>query len=171
MLSSGSEGRHAMQKLAFSAIIAVALALTGCPDLHLEGPEDPSPLPIPERATVTIEYEQPPGCISPTVNCEDLVVFLGSWMPPGGQIFLTPDGQRRFWTARIDGVPVNYPPRGDPYEVRVYDPHLQESSTFRYTGRRLRVGSETLTQIRRPGSHDEAALVYVDSTGLGHNPF
>ncbi len=160
-----------MQKPALTALIVAAFALTGCPDLHLEGPEDPSPVDLPDRVTVTIEYEQPAGCISTTVNCQDLVIFLGSWMPPGGQIFLSPDADRRFWTARIPGVPVNYPPRGNPYQVRVYDPHLQESTTVRYTGRRLRVGSETLTQIRFPGSHDESALVYVDSTGLGHNPF
>lgn len=160
-----------MKKPFLPAVIVATLAFAGCPDLHLEGPEDASSLPIPERATVTVEYEQPAGCISTTVNCQDLVVFLGSWMPPGGQIFLTPDAQRRFWTARISEVPVNYPPRGAPYEVRVYDPHLQESPAIRYTGHRLRVGSETLTQIRRPGSREEAALVYVDSTGLGHNPF
>ncbi|HET7293744.1 MAG TPA: hypothetical protein VFM88_15070 [Vicinamibacteria bacterium] len=159
-----------MQKPVFPALVVAALALLGCPDLHLEGPEDPTPVDIPARATVTIEYEQPPGCISTTVNCQDLVIFLGSWMPPGGQIFLAPDAQRRFWTARITGVPVNYPPRGKPYEVRIYDPHLQESSAIRYTGRRLRVGSETLTQLSLPGSRDEAALVYVDATGVGHNP-
>jgi hypothetical protein len=153
------------------AVALLALAFLGCPDLHLEGPEDPSPIAVPDRATITVEYEQPAGCISVTVNCLDLVVFLGSWMPPGGQIFLTPDATRRFWTARIPGVPVNFPPRGQPYEVRVYDPHLQETASLRYTGHRLRVGGESLTQIRRPGSRDEAALVYVDSTGQGHNPF
>jgi hypothetical protein len=153
------------------AVACLALTLLGCPDLRLEGPEDPSPVAIPERATITVEYEQPAGCISVTVSCQDLVIFLGSWMPPGGQIFLTPDVSRRFWTARIADVPVNFPPRGEPYEVRVYDPHLQETSALRYTGVRLRVGGESLTQIRRPGSRDEAALVYVDSTGQGHNPF
>ena len=159
-----------MGKLSTSAVIVAALSFAGCPDLHLEGPEDPSPLPIPERATITIEYEQPAGCISTEVNCQDLVIFLGSWMAPGGQIFLTPDTPRRFWTARIPNVPVNYPPHGEPYEVRVYDPHLQESAEIRYTGRRLRVGGESLTVIRRPGSRDEAAVVFVDSTGQGHNP-
>ncbi len=160
-----------MKATSRAALVAVALLLQACPDLHQEGPEDPSPLPLPERATISVEYEQPAGCISVGVSCQDLVVFLGSWMPPGGQIFLTPDASRRFWTARINDVPVNYPPRGDPYEVRIYDPHLQETSVLRYTGQRLRVGSESLTAIRRPGSRDEAALVYIDSTGLGHNPF
>jgi hypothetical protein len=159
-----------MGKPSFSAVLVAALAMGGCPDLHLEGPEDPTPLPIPERATVTVEYEQPAGCISTTVNCQDLVIFLGSWMAPGGQVFLSPDASRRFWTARISDVPVNYPPHGEPYEVRVYDPHLQESAITRYTGHRLRVGSESLTEIRRPGAHDEAAIVFVDSIGQGHNP-
>lgn len=159
-----------MKRPLLPAVLA-ALALAGCPDFHLEGPEDPAPLPIPERATVTIEYEQPAGCVSTSVECQDLVVFLGSWMPPGGQIFLTPDAQRRFWTGRIVDVPVNFPPRGSPYEVRVYDPHIQRSPGLRYTGHRLQVGGETLTQLSLAGSNDEAALVYIDSTGLGHNPF
>ncbi len=152
-------------------LIASALTLAGCPDAHLTGPEDPDPPPIPERASVTVEYEQPAGCVSPVVNCQDLVIFVASWMPPGGQVFLTPDATRRFWTARIADVPVNFPPRGDPYQVRIYDPHLQETAALRYTGRRLRIGSESLTRIQQPGSRDEAALVYVDSTGQGHNPF
>ncbi len=152
------------------ALVPLAMASIGCPDLHLEGPEDPTPVAIPERAAITVEYEQPAGCISVSVSCQDLVIFLGSWMPPGGQIFLTPDATRRRWTARIPDVPVNFPPRGEPYEVRVYDPYIQESPSLRYTGLRLRVGGESLTQIRRPGSRDEAALVYVDSTGQGHNP-
>jgi hypothetical protein len=160
-----------MKATAGASVIAAALLLGACPDLHQTGPEDPSPTPVPERATITIEYEQPAGCVGVGANCQDLVIFLGSWMPPGGQIFLEPDATRHFWTARISDVPVNYPPRGDPYEVRVYDPHLQESAAIRYTGQRLRVGSESLTQIRQPGSRNEAALVYVDSTGLGHNPF
>lgn len=154
-----------------AAVAALALTLLGCPDFHQTGPEDPSPTPVPARASITVEYEQPAGCVGVGANCQDLVIFLGSWMPPGGQIFLTPDATRRFWTARIDGVPVNYPPRGDPYEVRVYDPHLQEASTIRYTGQRLRIGSETLTRIQHPGSRNEAALVYIDSVGIGHNPF
>jgi hypothetical protein len=159
-----------MRTPAYALLIAAAVLSAGCPDAHLTGPEDPSPLPLPGRTVVSIEYEQPPGCISPVVNCQDLVVLVASWMPPGGQIFLTPDATRRFWTARIGEVPVNFPPRGDPYEVRIYDPHLQETAATRYTGQRLRVGGETLTRIQEPGSRDEAALVYVDSTGQGHNP-
>lgn len=154
-----------------AGLIAVALMLAACYDFHQTGPEDPEPTPIPERASITVEYEQPAGCVGVGANCQDLVIFLGSWMPPGGQIFLTPDATRRIWTARITDVPVNYPPRGEPYEVRVYDPHLQETSAIRYTGQRLRLGSESLVRLARPGSRDEAALVYVDSTGTGHNPF
>ncbi len=160
-----------MKVSARALLFATALALLGCPEAHLTGPEDPAPPPVPERTTVTVEYEQPAGCISPVVNCQDLVIFVASWAAPGGQVFLVPDASRRVWTQRISDVPVNFPPRGDPYQVRVYDPHLQETGSIRYTGQRLRIGSESLTRIQHPGSRDEAALVYVDSTGQGHNPF
>jgi hypothetical protein len=153
------------------ALAAMLFAVLGCPDFHQTGPEDPTPLPLPTTVEITVQYTQPNGCVSITVNCEDLVVFFGSWMRPGSETALTPDPTHHVWTGRVTGVPVNYPPSGDPYEVRIYDPYLQSDADVRFTGRRLTVGSETLSQILKPGAHDEAALVFVDANGLGHNPF
>ena len=153
------------------AAAAALLALIGCPDFHQTGPEDPSPLPLPTTTEITIEYTQPNGCVSRTVNCQDLVVFLGSWMRAGGELQLTPDASHRVWSGRTRGVPVNFPPTGDPYEVRIYDPLLQTDGVVRFTGRRLTVGGQELSRIRKPGAHEEAALVFVDANGFGHNPY
>jgi hypothetical protein len=150
--------------------MGVLLVLAGClrPD---DVPSGPEPVPFPTTTTVRVEYTQPNGCVSRSVPCGDLVIFLGSWMQPGGQIFLTPDASHHVWTGSIAGVPVNFPPSGAPFEVRIYDPFLQSDSATRYTGRRLKVGTQDLTRIQEPGAHDEHALVFVDVTGQGHNPF
>jgi hypothetical protein len=153
------------------AAAAAALAILGCPDFHQTGPEDPSPLPRPTTVEISVQYTQPGGCISQAVSCEDVVVFFGSWMRAGGEIQLAPDASHHVWTGRARGVPVNFPPTGGPYEVRVYDPFLQDGGEVRFTGQRLSVGSQLLTGLRKPGAHDEAALVFVDANGLGHNPF
>lgn len=152
------------------AALGLSLSMVAClrPD---DVPSGPEPIPFPETATIRVEYTQPNGCISTTVPCADLVSFYGSWMRPGAQIFLTPDASHHVWTGSVAGVPVNFPPSGDPFEVRVYDPFLQSDPTTRYTARRLKVGTQELTRIQEPGSHDEHALVFVDSTGQGHNPF
>lgn len=150
-------------------VVSLALASPGC--LELTGPENPPEIPFPALTSVRIEYVQPTGCINVTSPCSDLVVFFGSWMRNGGEIQLTPDGRHHIWTGVVSGVPVNFPPNGAAYEVRIYDPFLQTDRTPRYTGQRLTVGGQLLTQVDFPGAHDERARVYVDQEGLGHNPF
>jgi hypothetical protein len=175
MLSSCLQVLEAMELLnrtaARSLLVTTLLAaLTGCfrPD---DVPSGPEPIPFPATTIVQVEYTQPNGCVSTTVNCQDLVIFLGSWMQPGGQIFLTPNATHHVWTGAVSGVPVNFPPSGRPFQVRIYDPFLQTDQATRYTGKRLKLGNQALTQIEKPGAHDEHALVFVDSTGQGHNPF
>lgn len=145
--------------------------LTGCYDFHKTGPLNPDPLPAPALATVRIEYVQPTGCVATVGHCTDLVVFFGSWMRAGGEVALTPSGDHHVWTGVVTGVPVNFPPSGSPYEVRIYDPFLQQSVAVRYTGQRLTVGGQLLGRIDQPGGHDENALVYIDDIGKGHNPY
>jgi hypothetical protein len=137
----------------------------------VDGPEDPSPLPLPTTVEVSVQYVQPNGCVSRGVSCQDPVVFFGSWMQAGGEIRLAPDASHHVWTGRVRGVPVNFPPSGAPYQVRIYDPFLQSDAEIRFTGQRLNVGTQLLSEIHRPGSHSEAALVFVDANGFGHNPY
>lgn len=153
-----------------AAALGAVAALAGClrPD---SVPNGPDPVPFPATTTIRVEYTQPNGCISTTVPCADLVVFFGSWMQPGSQIFLSPDASHHVWTGSVAGVPVNFPPSGQPFEVRVYDPFLQSDGVTRYTARRLKIGTQEVTGIQDPGSHDEHGLVFVDATGQGHNPF
>ena len=66
-----------------SVITLVALGAIACFDFHLEGPEDPDPLPLPRVVSVSVEYRQPSTCVNTTTNCADKVVFFGSWMHPG----------------------------------------------------------------------------------------
>ena len=175
MLSSRLEVPEAMGLFDASAVRGLLAAVLlvasgGCfrPD---DVPSGPDPILFPETTTIAVEYTQPNGCISTTVNCQDLVLFLGSWMQPGGQLFLAPDASHHVWTGSVSGVPVNFPPSGQPFEVRIYDPFLQADPVTRYTARRLKIGTQMVTQIEEPGAHDEHALVFVDSTGQGHNPF
>ena len=145
------------------------LVAIGC--LHQTGPEDPDPVPVPTVVSVRVEYVQPNGCIATVYPCSDLVVFFGSWMRPDGPIQLTRESDNHVWTGVVSGVPVNFPPTGDPYAVRIYDPYLQDDAEVRFTARRLTVGGASLTQIDQPGGHDENGLVYIDDIGQGHNPF
>jgi hypothetical protein len=151
-----------------AAVLSVLVA-AGC--LHKTGPEDPDPVPFPTVVTVQIQYVQPNGCIATVHPCSDLVVFFGSWMGPNGPIQLTRNGDDHVWTGVVSGVPVNFPPTGSPYNVRIYDPYLQDDTQVRFTGQRLTVGGASLTHIDVRGGHDESALVYIDDLGEGHNPF
>jgi hypothetical protein len=159
-----------LQPLPLACILLSLAALSACfrPD---DVPTGPAVVPFPTTVTVRVEYTQPNGCVSTTVPCADLVSFYGSWMQPGKQIFLTPDASHHVWTGSVSAVPVNFPPSGAPFEVRIYDPFLQSDAVTRYTGRRLKIGTQELTRIETPGGHDEHALVFVDDTGQGHNPF
>ena len=166
----GAAGRPA-GALRVLASLTGALLLTGCYDFHKTGAQNPDPLPVPTVVTVQIEYVQPNGCVATVAHCSDLVVFFGSWMRAGGEVPLTPSGDHHVWTGAVTGVPVNFPPSGPPYSVRVYDPFLQQSAVVRYTGQRLTVGGQLLSRIDQPGGHDENALVYIDEIGKGHNPY
>jgi len=145
-------------------------ALAGCYDFHKTGPSAPDPVPFPSTVSVRVEYVQPNGCTAPT-GCGDLVVFFGSWMRPGGEIQLARDPQSHVWTGVVTGVPVNFPPGGEPYRLRVYDPFLQDGASVRFTGQRVTLGGQVLSRTEKLSARDEAALAYVDSNGFGHNPF
>ena len=92
-------------------------------------------------------------------------------MPNGEAMFLARDPGTFIWRGTAQGVPVNFPPRDSPYLVRIYDPHLRDLPTGGITGERLQVGREALDHLDSYGTPQEAALVYIDENGLGHNPF
>lgn len=157
------------QTLAVPLLIAVLAG--GCYDFHLDGPEDPPPVTVPELVSVVIQYRQPAGCLNLPEHCLDNVVFVGSWMRPGAEFFLERTGEGYVWTGVARDVPVNFPPRGDPYLVRIFDPHLQQSLTEGFTAERLEVGGETITRIEGEGGRNEAGLVFIDASGQGRNPY
>ncbi|MBI3932376.1 MAG: hypothetical protein HY317_03095 [Acidobacteria bacterium] len=163
-----------MSPRARAAVLAVVLAVpaAGCYEFRLAGPEDPPPVPAPRLVSVTVEYRQPAGCLGGG-RCEDLVVFFGSWMRPGTEFALTADPGHFVWRGVATGVPVNFPPRENPqpYQVRIYDPHLLVGPTGGFTGDRITFGSEFLYVIESPGRPDVHALAYVDENGLGHNAY
>jgi hypothetical protein len=161
----------ATRPLRLALAFAGAVLAAACYDFHLAGPEDPPALPQPRLVTVAIEYRQPNGCVNVPERCDHPVVFFGSWMRPGGEFELSRDVGSFVWTGRATGVPVNFPPRDQPYEVRIYDPHLGGTSTLGFTAGRLTVGGQLLTAIQFPGSPREHALVFVDDNGQGHSPF
>lgn len=163
---------HARGGRSRALALTLAVVAGACYDFHLTGPEDPPDVPSPRLVVVKIEYEQPPGCLGGG-RCDDMVVFFGSWMRPGTEFALTPDPGNFVWRGVAYGVPVNYPPHENPqpYEVRIYDPHLLASRTDGFTADRLRVGGEFLTKLESPGTPGVHSLVYVDENGLGHNPF
>jgi hypothetical protein len=148
-----------------------ALLGGGCYDFHLFGPEDAPPVSPPRLVSVTVEYRQPNGCINERAACNTPVYFFGTWMRPGGQFALTPDPNGYIWRGVAEQVPVNYPPRGTPYEVRILDPYLLESPTDGFTAERLKVGGEAVTRIESPGGRNEHGLVYIDENGQGRNAF
>ncbi len=149
-----------------------ALAVVGCYDFHLTGPEDAQQVSPPALVNVSVEYRQPPGCLGGG-HCADRVVFFGSWMRPGTEFGLTPDPGNYVWRGLVYGVPVNYPPHENPqpYEIRVYDPHLLASPTSGFTGDNLTLGTESLSPAINPGTPNVHALAYIDADGLGHNAF
>jgi hypothetical protein len=150
-----------------SAVLLVAAA-AGCDDPV--GPEDPPEVNPPHTVEVTVEYRQPNGCLNTPDRCDDLVVFFGSWMRNGDALYMQRDPSSHVWRVRARGVPVNFPPRDEPYLVRVFDPHLVQSDTGGVTASRLEVGDEALVHFFDAGTPQESALVYVDENGFGHNP-
>jgi hypothetical protein len=164
-------GRRNQGRIAAQAIlVATVLAAGGCFDFHMEGPEDaPSP-PLPRLASVTVEYHQPAECRNVPSRCSDRVVFYGSWMRPGQELILDAVPGSFIWTGTLAGVPVNFPPAGQPHTVHVFDPYLVGAPTRGAAGRRLVVGGESLTAVDDFGTGAERAQVYVDDNGFGHNP-
>jgi len=155
--------------------VALAVALSGilgsgCPTLHLPGSTEPPELDSPRTVSVKIQYRQPNGCVNTSGGCEGSVVFFGTWMRPGGEFPLTQDPYSHVWSGVAYAVPVNFPPRDVPYEVRVHDPYLRESTTGGFSAQRLMVGSETIVRIELPGAYDEHGLIYIDDNGLGRTP-
>jgi hypothetical protein len=153
------------------AVAATLLLTGGCYDFHLTGPEDaPSPNP-PSLVAVTIEYRQPNGCVNSVTNCDDQVVFFGSWMREGDEFALRRDPGGLIWRGVAIGVPVNFPPRDFPHAVRVFDPHIFDHPSGGVTAERLRVGGQILTVIDSPGTPRESGLIFIDENGQGRNPF
>ena len=119
--------------------------------------------------SVTIEYLQPNECVEGSPRCDDPVVFFGSWMQPGQEFLLRPEPGRYVWRGVATGVPVNFPPRGAPHAVRVYDPHMVGSLTEGVTAERLKVGGEANLRRDNPGGIREVGLIYIDENGQGRN--
>lgn len=151
------------------AVLAVLLAGPGC--LHPDVTEGPSPVPAARFVTVLVQYRQPSGCNNSAGTCDTRVVFYGSWMVPGQEVALDDPTGPLVWTGSVPNVPVNWPPVDQAHYVRVYDPHLLNDPTGGVTAARLTVGGQILTQIASPGTSKETALVYVDGSGVGHNPY
>ncbi|HXK09597.1 MAG TPA: hypothetical protein VMT70_08135 [Vicinamibacteria bacterium] len=150
------------------AILALVVPWAGCFE------PDPVPAPTPKNArlvSVPVLYRQPNGCVNTSSSCDNLVVFFGSWMRPGQEIYLASDPGSHVWTGVALGVPVNWPPADEPYLVRVFDPHLVDTPTGGVTAARLMVGGQLLDQFDQPGTPKESGLVYIDDNGVGHVPF
>ena len=162
--------RRTHQTLAL-AILAAAFLGIGCNAFRRTAPDEaPDPNP-PQEVSVTVEYRQPNGCLNVVTTCDEPVVFFGSWMHPGQEFQLTPDPAHFVWRGIARNVPVNYPPRDQPYLVRIFDPFLREGPGGGVTAQRLWVGGELLDRFDRPGGENESALVYIDANGVGHDPF
>ena len=150
-------------------ILAACLLAAACDDYHLDGPVDPEPLAPPRTVSVTVEYLQPNECVEGSPRCEDNVVFFGSWMPPGQEFFLRKQPGRFLWRGVATNVPVNFPPRGNPHAVVIYDPYLVGTATQGLTAERLKVGGEAITRFDNPGNPRETGLLYIDENGQGRN--
>ena len=152
--------------------VLLALASVACADFQPDPPAGPTPLTGGQRfATITVEYRQPAHCANAAVNCQDPVVFFGSWMGANDAVTLDTPAGPYFWTGVVHDVPVNWPPADPvPHYVRVYDPHLKDTPTAGGTAARLVVGSQSIYFIDEAGTPLEAGLIYVDDNGIGHNP-
>jgi hypothetical protein len=150
------------------ALVCLAAGAVAC--LHPDVPAGPSALSA-RAVNVQIEYRQPNGCANQGTACDNLVVFFGSWMHPGEEIYLAAVPGSHVWTGVATSVPVNWPPVDQPHLVRVFDPHLVETPTGGVTAARLAVGGQVLTQYDSAGTPQESGLVYVDDNGVGRNPY
>jgi hypothetical protein len=128
----------------------------------------------PLTVSVTVEYIQPFLCSNFAQICAQTVYFAADWMQPGGSLALVADPTNHVWRGVATDVPVNFPPKNDPfdaYAVRVYDPYLLNGSSVGYTAQRLTVGREFVTDIFSQGTPLENGRLYIDANGIGHTPF
>lgn len=150
------------------AALALALALPGCYDFHLVGPEDPPPLKSPLTASVSVLYQQPAGCVNSDSPCDGPVTFQASWMNLGDYVILERSSPHT-WVATIRDVPVNFP-GVDPYRVYAVDPYLLDTATGGVSADRLIVGGERIVKFENPGGTREQGLIYIDAAGKGRTP-
>jgi len=150
--------------------VLLALAAVSCFDFQRSPPSSPSALPAGRFVDVKVEYRQPAYCANTGTACDQLVVFFGSWMKAGEEIYLTDAGGRQ-WTGVVRHVPVNWPPTDEPHLVRVFDPHLVDTPTGGVTAARLMIGGQAIYFYDQAGTPQESGLIYVDDNGVGRNPF
>jgi len=162
--------RTSIRRLGLLAALAVG-TLSCNAFKRTAGPDQAAIVNPPNTTAVTVEYDQVPECVEGSPRCVDNVVFFGSWMQPGEEFFLTKEPGRYIWRGTATRVPVNFPPRGDPYLVRIYDPHIVGGPTGGITADRLKVGGEKITQFYSPGNPYESGLIYIDENGQGRTPF
>jgi hypothetical protein len=168
-----SDWRLCLRLVRLAAVLGAlvaGLAASSCEEFHGEGPEDATPTYGPAVVAVSLEYAQAGDCPQAPGACEGSVLFYGSWMTTGTFVTLERIPGTRVFRGRATGVPANYPPRAGAYLVRVYDPNLSGGPTLGYTGFRIVLGSEALSLVTSVGQPQEAALVYIDQDGFGHNP-
>jgi hypothetical protein len=152
------------------APLLLALSAGACYDFQPNPPQSPSALPAGRFADVKIEYRQPTDCANTGTACANLVVFFGSWMKPGEEIYLDDVGGR-LWTGFARHVPVNWPPSDEPHLVRVFDPHLVDTPNAGVTAARLQIGGQAIYFYDSPGTPKESGLIYIDDNGVGRNPY
>jgi hypothetical protein len=164
---------NAMSRLHVRHLLSLGLglaALLSSACLSFVGPEDPEPLQPPQVVDVTVEYEQLGDCPSGS-DCQGPVVFYATWMRTGGEFSLERVASSRVWRGTAIGVPVNFPPQGEPYRVHVFDPLLHDTSCQGITAMRLVIGGEILRSHFGEGTPKAHALVYIDPTARGRNDF
>jgi hypothetical protein len=159
----------------WSLLLALAALGAAC-DFQKDPVAGPSAVQPVRFVTIKIEYRQPQGCQNNENTCDARVVFFGSWMKPrsgsyeGDQVLLDTRFGPNFWEGFVENVPVNWPPSDFPHYVRVYDPHLQSTSSGGVTAARLIVGGQIITEYDAPGTPLESGLIYVDDNGTGRSP-
>jgi hypothetical protein len=156
----------------FRLTLLAAIALvSGCYQFHLVGPSEPDPVTPPQSVSVTVEYRQPGSCAPDSSDCQVPVVFSGSWMNRAATFSLTRVGTTQAWRGTAYAVPVNFPPRGGPYSVQVYDPLLKNDPCQGYTAQRLVVGGESVRSLADENTPQARGLIYVDTEGHGRNVY
>jgi hypothetical protein len=161
-------------RLPYVILPILALSGSGCLEITKNVTEGPEPEAFPRTVTVKIEYRQPNSCANVPEHCNDRVVFFGSWMAqttPEPGVLLNKAPGTFVWTGRVGNVPVNFPPRDQPYFVRVFDPHMVQTDTGGVTALRLVFGGQTITYFDQPGTSAESGVIYVDDNGVGRNPY